>query len=109
LLPALDPSTMGWKDRAFYLGEHAGRLFDANGNAGPTAWWNGRIVGGWTQDAHGTVVVVPAERLDRAATRALAERATRLTEWLDGDVVRSIYQSPLVRSQEPSPEVLDRP
>jgi hypothetical protein len=109
LLPALDPSTMGWKERAFYLGAHADRLFDANGNAGPTAWWNGRIVGGWSQDEQGTVVLVPAERLDRAATRALAERAAGLTAWLDGDVVRSIYQSPLVRSQATNSEVPDRP
>jgi hypothetical protein len=98
LLPALDPTTMGWKERGFYLGDHAGRLFDANGNAGPTAWWHGRIVGGWTQDADGTVLVVPAESLDRAATRALADQAARLTDWLAGDVVKSIYQSPLVRA-----------
>jgi hypothetical protein len=98
LLPALDPTTMGWKERSFYLGDHAGRLFDANGNAGPTAWWCGRIVGGWTQESDGTVRVVPAERLGRAATRALATEADRLTELLDGDVVKSIYQSPLVRA-----------
>ena len=97
LLPALDPTTMGWKDRAFYLGDHAERLFDANGNAGPTAWWDGRIVGGWRQREDGTVVVVPAEPLDPAATRALDDAAGRLTGWLDGDVVNSIYQSPLVR------------
>jgi hypothetical protein len=98
LLPALDPTAMGWKERAFYLGDHAERLFDANGNAGPTAWWDGRIVGGWTQRADGTVVVVPAEQLDPAATKALDEAADRLTTWLAGDVVKSIYQSPLVRS-----------
>jgi hypothetical protein len=98
LLPALDPTTMGWKERSFYLGDHAGRLFDANGNAGPTAWWCGRIVGGWTQESDGTVRVVPAEGLGRAATRALATEADRLTELLDGDVVKSIYQSPLVRA-----------
>lgn len=97
LLPALDPTTMGWKERDFYLGEHAERLFDRNGNGGPTAWWCGRIVGGWTQADDGTVVVVPAEQLDRAATRALDAAAGRLTSWLDGDVVKSIYQSPLVR------------
>jgi hypothetical protein len=98
LLPALDPTTMGWKEREFYLGEHAELLFDTNGNAGPTAWWDGRIVGGWTQDDDGTVVVVPAEKLGRAATRALDAAAKRLTAWLDGDVVKSIYQSPLVRT-----------
>ncbi len=98
LLPALDPTTMGWKGRGFYLGEHAGRLFDRNGNAGPTAWWDGRIVGGWTQADDGTVAVVPAERLPPAAERALAAEAARLTAWLAGDVVRTIYQSPLVRA-----------
>jgi hypothetical protein len=98
LLPALDPTTMGWKERGFYLGDHAGRVFDANGNGGPTAWWDGRIVGGWMQDEAGRVVVVPAERLDRAATRALDEKADALTDWLGGDVVKSIYQSPLVRA-----------
>lgn len=102
LLPALDPTTMGWKARGFYLGEHAERLFDRNGNAGPTAWWRGRIVGGWTQADDGTVVVVPAEKLDRAATRALASRAEELSAWLAGDVVKSIYQSPLVRASSSS-------
>ena len=97
LLPALDPTTMGWKERSFYLGPHAGSIFDANGNGGPTAWWSGRIVGGWRQDDDGTVVVVPAEDLPAKATKALSAKAEELTAWLDGDVVKSIYQSPLVR------------
>lgn len=100
LLPALDPTTMGWKERRFYLGEHADLLFDRNGNGGPTAWWDGRIVGGWTQRPDGEVVVVPAEQLPDRAERCLAEQARRLTEWLAGDVVRSLYQSPLARSTE---------
>jgi len=97
LLPALDPTTMGWKQRDWYLGPHAAAIFDANGNGGPTAWWNGRIVGGWRQEDDGTVVVVPAEPLEPGARTALAERAAQLSAWLDGDVVRSVYQSPLVR------------
>lgn len=97
LLPALDPTTMGWKQRDWYLGPHAAAIFDANGNGGPTAWWNGRIVGGWRQQDDGTVVVVPAEPLGPQARGAFAEQAERLSAWLDGDVVRSIYQSPLVR------------
>jgi hypothetical protein len=98
LLPALDPTTMGWKERAWYLGPHAEAIFDRNGNGGPTAWWCGRIVGGWRQEDDGTVVVVPAQPLDPAAARALDEQAARLTDWLAGDVVKSIYQSPLARA-----------
>ena len=100
LLPALDPTTMGWKERGFYLGEHAPLIFDRNGNAGPTAWWNGRIVGGWTQTDDGTVAVVPIGTLPRAAKKPLEAAAEHLTTWMDGDVVRTIYQSPLVRSAE---------
>lgn len=100
LLPALDPTTMGWKERAFYLGDHAERMFDRNGNGGPTAWWDGRIVGGWYQRDDGSVVVVPAEELSAKATKALAERAEELTAWLGGDVVRSIYQSPVARAAQ---------
>jgi hypothetical protein len=98
LLPALDPTSMGWKDRGFYLGEHVSAIVDRNGNAGPTAWWDGRIVGGWTQEADGTVVVVPCEGLPPAAERPLTDAARRLTDWLAGDVVRTVYQSPLVRA-----------
>lgn len=98
LLPALDPTTMGWKERTFYLGAHGSVLVDRNGNAGPTAWLDGRVVGGWTQKDDGEVVVVPAEDLDREGAGLLEEEATRLSAWLDGEVVRSVYQSPLVRS-----------
>lgn len=98
LLPALDPTTMGWKERDWYLGPHTGAIFDRNGNGGPTAWWDGRIVGGWYQQPDGTVVVVPAQELPAAAAKALAAVAARLTAWFDGEVVRSIYQSPLVRA-----------
>jgi hypothetical protein len=97
LLPALDPTTMGWKERAWHLGAHADRVFDRNGNAGPTAWWNGRIVGVWCQRDDGEVLVVPAEDLSARARRALDAEAAELTAWLDGDVVRSIYLSPLAR------------
>ena len=72
LLPALDPTTMGWKERGFYLGEHAPLIIDRNGNAGPTAWWSGRIVGGWVQEGDGTVVVVPPAR---ASPRRRSEKS----------------------------------
>jgi hypothetical protein len=97
LLPSLDPSTMGWKERGFHLGPHVDKVFDRNGNGGPTAWWNGRIVGVWCQQPDGRVDVVPAEDIPPQARKALEANAEELTAWLDGDVVRSIYLSPLAR------------
>jgi len=97
LLPALDPTTMGWKVRDFHLGEHADHIFDRNGNGGPTAWSDGRIVGAWCQRDDATVEVVLAEEVPAAVRRALEARSAELTAWLDGDVVRSIYLSPLAR------------
>lgn len=98
LLPALDPTTMGWKQRDFYLGGHARLLVDRNGNAGPTAWLDGRVVGGWSQRDDGQVVVVPCTEIDPDGLRLLESEAGRLSDWLDGQVVRTIYQSPLVRA-----------
>ena len=75
LLPGLDPTTMGWKQRDWYLGDHKARVFDTNGNGGPTVWVDGRIVGGWAQRKTGEVVFrlledVGAERADEVAERA---------------------------------------
>jgi DNA glycosylase AlkZ-like len=97
LLPALDPTTMGWKERGFHLGEHVDKVFDRNGNGGPTAWSDGRIVGVWCQRDDGEVDVVLAEEVPAAARRALGAEAAALTSWLGGDVVRSIYLSPMAR------------
>jgi hypothetical protein len=96
----LDPTVMGWKERAFYLGDHAPQLFDTNGNAGTTAWWDGRVVGCWVQDDAGVVEVRLLERLPRAATAALAVEAERLTAWLDGTRVGTIYPSVAMKAVE---------
>ncbi len=94
LLPVLDPTTMGWKGRGIYLDpDDRPYLFDSNGNAGTTAWWNGRIVGCWVQDATGTVRVVARHELGAAADSALAAEAERLTTWLGGTVVTNLYAS----------------
>src|SRR3954447_21982244 len=99
LLPALDPTTMGWKQRDFHLGEHTDKVFDRNGNGGPTAWCDGRIVGVGSRRDDGRVEVALAEEVPRAGQRALERRAAELTDWLAGDVVRSIYLSPLARER----------
>ncbi|MFD4293669.1 winged helix DNA-binding domain-containing protein [Rhodococcus sp. NPDC058532] len=95
LLPGLDPTTMGWRERDWYLGSYQQPLFDSVGNAGPTAWWDGRIVGGWWQDEAGRVVVHLLEDVGVEAERALAAEADALTEWLGGVRVMLRFPSPL--------------
>lgn len=98
LLPGLDVTTMGWKQRDWYLGPHQAQVFDRNGNGGPTAWCDGRIVGCWTQDTDGRVAVQLVEAVDAAAAKALARKAADLTEWLDGVRIAARFPSPLSKS-----------
>lgn len=97
LLPLLDPTVMGWKERSFYLGEHGPQLFDSIGNAGTTVWVDGRVVGAWVQDPAGTVELRLLEDLSPAAHGALAAEARRLTQWLDGQRVFTVYPSPAMQ------------
>jgi hypothetical protein len=97
-VPVLDPTVMGWKERAFYLGPHAPHNFDSNGNAGTTAWWDGRIVGSWVQDDAGVVAVRYVDRVPKAAEKALRVEAERLTAWLDGVRVSTVYPSAAMRA-----------
>jgi Winged helix DNA-binding domain len=85
LLPTLDSTTMGWKERHWYLGPHAAIVFDSNGNAGPTVWWEGRVVGGWSQRRDGEIVFRLLEDVGKDAAQAVEAEAERLADWL-GDV-----------------------
>ena len=97
LLPSLDPTTMGWKQRAWYLGGHGPLLFDRSGNAGPAVWCDGRVVGGWAQRRSGEVVFRLLDDIGAEAHQAVEAEAGRLTEWL-GDVrVTPRFPTPLQR------------
>jgi Winged helix DNA-binding domain len=104
LLPPLDPTTMGWAERDWYLGPYKEHLFDTSGNAGPTAWWEGRIVGGWRQTDAGEVVLQLLEDVGSEGRRALDQEAARLTEWLDGTRAVPRFPSPLFRALDDGPE-----
>ena len=82
LLPTLDPTTMGWKERDWYLGPHGSTLFDSNGNAGPTVWWDGRVVGGWSQRRDGEIALGLLEDVGRDARAAIDAEAARLAAWV---------------------------
>jgi hypothetical protein len=97
LLPALDPTVMGWADRSWFLGEHKESLFDTNGNAGPTIWLNGRIVGGWAQRPSGEIAVKLFEDVGAEATTSIATEADELAKWLAGVRVIPRFRTPTER------------
>ena len=98
LLPSLDPTTMGWFERDWYLGPHKAQVFDVNGNAGPTAWWDGRIVGGWRKTKGGDVELQLLEDVGTDARAALEREAERLGEWIGPATVLPRFPSPLSKA-----------
>jgi hypothetical protein len=96
-LPGLDPTTMGWKERHWYLGDHAKELFDSNGNAGLTVWWEGRVVGGWAETAAGAVAYRLLDDLGSDAKTEIDRQAGELEAWLGGAVVTPRFRNPLER------------
>lgn len=97
LLPSLDPTTMGWTARDWYLAPHRPALFDRNGNAGPTIWVDGRVVGGWGQRPDGEVVTRLLEDVGGEATAAIETGAAALTEWMSGVRAMPRFPTPLQR------------
>jgi hypothetical protein len=97
LLPALDPTALGWKERGFYLSpQFYSAIFDWSGNCGTTAWWDGQIVGAYVQDDTGQIELIVPRDPGRTGWAALQDEADRLGEWLDGDKISALYKSPLV-------------
>jgi hypothetical protein len=97
LLPALDPTPMGWQARDWFLGRHRAALFDRTGNIGPTVWWEGRVVGGWAQRASGEIVLRLLEDIGADGTAAVTGQAARLEAWLGANRVTPRFRTPLER------------
>ncbi|MFD6174909.1 winged helix DNA-binding domain-containing protein [Streptomyces coeruleorubidus] len=98
LLPALDPTAMGWQQRDWYLApELRPRLFDRSGNVGPTVWWNGRVIGGWAQRPDGEIVwrILDEEGVGREALTAIEKEAERLSGWVGTTRITPRFRTPL--------------
>jgi hypothetical protein len=93
LLPSLDPYVMGYRDRRRFLsGEHHNKVFDRSGNALPTVWVNGRVVGAWDQrEEDGSVICGFFETVGEDEQAILALEAQRLKDFLGDTFIKPAF------------------
>ena len=98
LLPGLDSTTMGWKQRSWYVDDDQSvGVFDRNGNAGPTIWVDGAVVGAWTQRPDGEIATELLVDVGTDVCQGIDADAERLAAWL-GDVrVRWRYPTSMTK------------
>jgi hypothetical protein len=97
LLPALDPTPMGWKQREWFLPDDRTPLYDRMGNVGPTVWWGGEVVGGWATRADGSVATRLLVDRGSEAARAVDAAAEQLQMRLGGTAIAPSFPTPLAR------------
>jgi hypothetical protein len=98
LLPALDPTPMGYKHRDWFLGIARGQLFDGAGNIGPTLWWDGEIIGSWAITPDGDLRWKIVADRGAQARCAVEQAAATLHTKLHGAVITPAIHAPLERS-----------
>lgn len=67
-------------------------------NAGPTVWWDGRVVGGWRQHETGDVEPQLLEDIGADGRAAIEKEAVGLTRWFAGTRVLPRFPSPLSKT-----------
>jgi hypothetical protein len=82
VLPGLDPTIMGWKQRTWYLPDTSREVFDSAGNGGPSLWVDGRVVGAWAQTKDGTIHTHYFERVAATRRREIDQRIEELKSWI---------------------------
>jgi winged helix DNA-binding protein len=98
LLPALDPTPMGWAQREWFIAVPPHQIFDRTGNIGPTIWWDGEIVGSWAIAVGGEIRTAVLADRGAEARSAVETTAARLQDRLEGAVVTPAARTPLERS-----------
>ncbi|MGH9111003.1 MAG: winged helix DNA-binding domain-containing protein [Acidimicrobiales bacterium] len=98
LLPALDPTAMGWTERGFYGGDDPG-LYDRSGNIAATIWCDGRVVGCWAQRPDGEIARRLLVDVGGEAAAAIEAESERLGAWLGPTRItpRSRARTPIER------------
>jgi uncharacterized protein YcaQ len=100
-LPGLDPYIMGYRDRRRFLAsKHHAKVFDRAGNAMPTVWVNGRVVGTWGQRKDGSVVCGFFESVSEEERALLAGEVQRLESFLGGEFLPPRTHTPFTRALE---------
>jgi hypothetical protein len=82
VLPGLDPTIMGWKQRDWYLPSTSMDVFDRAGNGGPSLWVDGRVIGAWAQAKDGLIHTHYFERVAAARRREIDQRIDQLKSWI---------------------------
>ena len=98
LLPALDPTPMGWRHRDWFFDIDQREVFDSAGNIGPTVWWDGYIIGSWAVSSTGQIRTVLRADHGTQAAEAVQLAAGHLQDRLDGAVVTPAVRTPLERA-----------
>ncbi len=99
LLPGLDPYIMGYRDRGRFLAAgHRAKVFDRAGNAMPTVWANGRVVGAWGQRRDGSVIYGLFETVDEEERALLEGEVQRLEGFLGGEFLPPRTHTPFTRA-----------
>lgn len=95
VLPALDPTSMGWKERSWYLADDVfTRVVDRYGNIGPTIWVDGHIVGGWVQRPDGEIAVELLRDVPPGGRRLIDDEIDRIREFVGDTRFRVRFPSP---------------
>jgi hypothetical protein len=82
VLPGLDPTIMGWKQRDWYLPDTSREVFDRAGNGGPSLWVDGRVIGAWAQTKDGAIQTHYFERVAAGRRREIDQRIEELKSWI---------------------------
>jgi hypothetical protein len=87
VLPVLDPTPMGWKQRDWLLGIDQRQLFGRADNIRPALWWDGEVVGAWAVTSTGDIRTAVVADGRAEADRAIQDAAARMHNRLEGTAV----------------------